>query len=69
MIRQRVQSSDLESIGYDEPTQTLEIEFHGGHVYQYGNVPVNMYEGLMHASSHGRFFNDFIKNHFQYHRV
>ena len=69
MIRQRVHSSDLESIGYEEATQTLEIEFHGSHIYQYSNVPINLYEGLIHASSHGTFFNDYIKGHFQYHRV
>ncbi len=29
-----VQSSDINSIGYDEINKTLEIEFHSGGVYQ-----------------------------------
>ena len=43
MKRQHVESSNIESIGYDERSQTLEIEFLNGGVYQYFDVPVNMY--------------------------
>ena len=39
MERQHVNSSNLESVGYDPTTQTLEIEFLNGGLYQYSGVP------------------------------
>ncbi|TZE80651.1 KTSC domain-containing protein [Calorimonas adulescens] len=62
MERQNVQSSNLRSIGYDQTTQTLEIEFNNGGIYQYYNVPQIIYEGLLNASSHGKFFHQYIKD-------
>ena len=38
MIRQPVSSSNIRSIGYDSESNTLEIEFHSGGVYQYFGV-------------------------------
>lgn len=61
MVREQVSSSNLASIGYDPATQILEIEFLSGRVYQYYGVPAALYEGLMAASSHGSYFNQFIK--------
>ncbi len=69
MERYSVQSSNIASIGYDENTQTLDVEFLSGSVYQYYNVPVNMYEQLMQAGSKGRFLNTYIKNAYPYSRV
>jgi len=39
MLRMSVSSSNISSVGYDPKTQTLEVEFHNGGVYQYFNVP------------------------------
>lgn len=64
-----VESTNLSRIRYDENTLTLEIEFHGGRVYQYFDVPSHIFEGLKAADSHGRFFNEQIKGHFRYARV
>lgn len=62
MERIPVSSSNLSSIGYDADTQTLEIEFQHGGVYQYPGVPESEYEGLMHADSQGKYFHANIKN-------
>lgn len=62
MNRQRVSSSNLSSVGYDEASETLEIEFDSGSVYQYSRVPAAVYSALMSAASHGKFFNARIKN-------
>jgi len=56
MFRLKVASSNLVSIGYDAKTKTLEVEFNGGAVYQYFNVPSNVYGGLLTAPSVGKFF-------------
>lgn len=64
MIRQSVSSSNIASIGYDAGSQTLEIEFHTGGIYQYYGVPKSLYEDLMRASSHGTFFHQHIKGRY-----
>ncbi|MBD3329520.1 KTSC domain-containing protein [Candidatus Dojkabacteria bacterium] len=69
MQRVKVQSSNLASVGYDENSNTLEIEFHSSGIYQYFNVPKNVYDGLMSASSHGQYFDQNIKGVYQYKKV
>lgn len=66
MERQRVSSSDIATIGYDPNLSVLEIEFISGGIYQYLNVPENIYNGIMFASSHGSYFHQFIKDRFNF---
>jgi len=61
MIRTSVSSSNLASVGYDSGQSILEIEFRSGWMYQYFNVPYEVYSGLMNASSHGRYFDRNVK--------
>ena len=56
-------------MGYDEGTLTLEVEFRGGSIYQYYNVPPNMYEELDRAGSKGQFLNTYIKNSYPFSRT
>lgn len=44
MKRQSVESSNLASIGYDAENEILEVEFKHGGVYQYFDVPENVYD-------------------------
>ena len=60
--RTPVRSSALRSVGYDEDSQTLEIEFTNGAVYRYFNVPPEVYRGLMAAESHGRYFHQQVRD-------
>jgi hypothetical protein len=69
MNRDYVASTNIASVGYDESTETLEVEFLNSSIYQYYNVPVNMYESLMREGSKGRFFNTYIKNMYPFSRV
>ena len=69
MKRNSVASSNIASVGYDPRMETLEVEFLSSSVYQYYNVPRNMYEKLMKAGSKGRFLNTYIKNAYPYSRV
>jgi hypothetical protein len=69
MQRQSVQSSNLRSVGYDAQSNTLEIEFNTGGVYQYFDVPANVYQGLISASSHGTYFHNYIKSSYRYTRI
>ena len=66
MKRDTVRSSNLASIGYDEANNILEIEFNHGGIYQYLNVPFDVYEELMNANSHGTYFSANIRNNNSY---
>ena len=70
MERIRIKSSDLRSVGYDELTLILEIEFHHGGIYQYFSVPKKIYEDLVKSvSSHGQFHTRYIKNRYRREKV
>jgi hypothetical protein len=70
MQRRAVQSSNLDSVGYDPVTGTLEVAFLNGTVYQYFNVPSYIYNGLMTAPSHGHYLDVYVKKAgYRYRRV
>lgn len=56
-----VSSSNLQSVGYDPDSLMLEIEFHDSRIYQYFNVPRQIHNGLMSASSKGIYYDAYIK--------
>ena len=63
MERKAVKSSQIQSIGYDPETKTLEVEFKNGAVYTYQNVEEDHHKALMTAKSHGSHFGQHIKPH------
>ena len=69
MKREYVESSNIESIGYDSSSQTLEIEFLNGSIYQYFDIPQYIYDGLIGADSHGKYLADNIKGRYRYSKV
>lgn len=69
MLRIPVESSDIVSIGYDEPSRTLEIEFQNNRVYQYLEVESDLHTQLMRADSHGQFFQTFVARKYRFKRV
>jgi hypothetical protein len=69
MDRRIVQSSNVSSLGYDELSSTLEVEFSKGAIYQYFGVPQNIFDQLMQSPSKGQFINAYIKNAYPFSRV
>lgn len=69
MERITVGSSNLASVGYDQSSSTLEIEFNSGGVYQYYEVPSHIYDELMNASSLGSYFHHNIKSIYGFSQV
>ena len=69
MERDQVNSSTIMSIGYETGSETLEIEFKNGSIYQYYNVPQPVYQQLMESASKGQFHHTYIRNAFPYSRV
>lgn len=55
-----VNSSCVNSIGYDEATQDLRVEFKNGEVYSYPNTSKVLYEKLMASPSKGKFLNEYF---------
>ena len=69
MTRKPVSSSNLAEIGYDYSTQTMEVCFKSGHIYQYFDVPRGVYDELMRAESPGGYLSSVVKGRFRYARV
>lgn len=69
MRRQAVISSNISEVGYDENSRTLEVLFTNGNLYQYFDVPPQIYAELMQAGSAGQYLNANIKGNFRYARV
>jgi len=67
--RQPVKSVILRSVGYDDSTKILEIEFHSGLVYQYLGVPLKVYSDLMRSSEVGKYFSEKVRTQFRTKRV
>lgn len=64
MERVAVASSNIRSVGYDEARRVLEVEFNQGRIYDYAEVPRDVYEALIHAASVGRYFAENIKGRY-----
>jgi KTSC domain len=69
MQRKRVNSSRLRSVGYDEASQTLEVEMSNGAVYQYSKVSPEVYRRFMAAPNPTSFFDDRISEEYTARRV
>lgn len=69
MERTPVKSSNIASVGYETDSQTLEIEFNNGTVYQYFDVNEQVFNELKGASSVGGYLASHIKGVYRYSRV
>ena len=69
MQRLPVHSTDIVSIGYDAQTSRLEIEFKEKRIYQYRDIPADIYDRFMRAESFGQFFFAHINGRYRYDRV
>ena len=67
MIMHPVSSSNIASIGYENGI--LHVSFHSGSTYAYFNVPQFVYDELMAASSHGKYFHAHIRGRYEYARL
>lgn len=60
-------SSNLKEVGYH--CGSLYVLFHNGSLYRYYNVPQRLAERLMTSRSAGKFFNNHIRDHYDYEYV
>lgn len=59
---QSVTSSTIDKIGYRPASDELLVCFRNGRAYVYSGVPHNVFNDLMEASSHGGYFNGWIRD-------
>ncbi len=56
-----VDSSNIESVGYQSSSEELHVRFRSGRTYAYTGVPENVFLELLSAPSKGSYFNRVIK--------
>jgi hypothetical protein len=64
-----VKSSVIRRLEYDEDEQALSITFTSGLTYRYERFPEIEYDALLSAASKGEFFNERIKDLYDFTRV
>ncbi len=64
MDRKKVNSSSIRSVGYDERSRVLEVEFNDGRVNQYSGVSAEVHRRLTSAPSIVSYFRDNIEESF-----
>lgn len=62
-------SSVVAAMKYDETANTLRITYTSGKVYDYKNVPPEVFEEMKEADSKGAFLNYHIKGKYRYKKV
>lgn len=65
MQRKYIESTMIDSIGYDASSATLEIEFKSGVVWQYYDFPESTWHEFDGAESQGKFFHVHIKGNYR----
>jgi hypothetical protein len=68
MERIDVKSSMIKSAGFDAASRTFEIEFRSG-VYQYSDVPQDVFDRFMASDSKGKFFDANIKDKYRFRKL
>ena len=62
-------STMIMAAGYDQPTQTLRIQFKEGSIGDYKAVPPEVADGFFKAASAGRYLLSEIKGAYEYEQV
>ncbi|HEY2294169.1 MAG TPA: KTSC domain-containing protein [Thermoanaerobaculia bacterium] len=66
MHRTHVTSAAISSVGYDDRSAVLEVEFCSGAVYDYLNVPKKVYRALLKAPSKGGFVSRRVRDRYPF---
>ena len=68
-IINEIESSNIKKTTFDTETKSLITEFNNGLVYEYEDVPHNIYTKFRMAESQGKYFNVEISKKFKYKRI
>jgi len=62
-------SSVILRISYDVATSTLRVVFVSGTIYDYKNVPEEIYHSMKAATSKGAYLNQHIKGNYSFEKI
>ena len=62
-------STAADEFAYDGESGTLSIRFNNGSLYEYYDVPEEVFAGLLEAQSVGRYLNDNVTSTYGYAQV
>ncbi len=69
VIWTEVESSNIAAIAYIKEAGQLMVQFSSGSVYAYSDVPEQVYQDFLDASSKGKFFAEHIKGKYETEKV
>jgi hypothetical protein len=64
-----VNSSTIDSIGYNQQTNRLTVKFKTGAIYEYLDVPHYVYEAVRSADSIGKALNSEVKGIYDFSKI
>ncbi len=68
MEKRSLKSARLKAAAYDSGARVLEIEFHGGELRRFKNVPTEVWRRLLAAPNPASFFEDRIEEEYPFER-
>ena len=60
-VMQGVNSSNIESVGYDDATEKMRVRFRNGKLYEYDGVSRSVYDEFLDSDSPGSYFARIIR--------
>ena len=64
-----IDSSCINAVAYNSFNSVLQIRFNSDSVYQYSDVPADVFDSLLRSVSKGLYFNSFIKDVYDFQLV
>ena len=62
-------STTIDAVRYDSARGLLDIRFTSERIYRYEGVPEFVFRALLRADSKGRYFNDIIRDGYDYNEL
>lgn len=69
MLECSIKSTSLNKATYDTLKMTMRVEFVGGNIYEYNNVPISVFTKFRLAKSQGKFLNENISRTYNFRKV
>jgi hypothetical protein len=64
-----IDSTSVEALQYDNESKKLTVEFKGGAIYDYYDVPEDVFEGFHEADSIGKYLNSQVKGSYNFEKI
>lgn len=69
MLIKQVKSSNVSQVGYDENKKVLRVFFLSGGIYDYLDVPREVFDTVVNAKSVGKTINSVIKSNYEFRKI